>query len=413
MSAPAGSFNRVAGFMPGKLGASRGPGPDVASVHLNGRNLRFQDDSRTWEVDIPYLTADAVNLSPRVPLNLLRPRTYRLSVSAGEFDVTDKDLNRAIAHYLSKPPLTNAQLSFRDGNQVGLTGRLKLLGLPLPFSLSAKVSLDAPTSLTVQPQAVSVLGIPVLWLMKLLHLDLGKLAGVGPMVKTGPGESLQVDLSQQSLIQTQIKQLSIQAGKAKVVLGNQPDREVPGRLRLDKPDYFELTSHGDVALHGGTLRDADLVAIPDDTGKPYDVNHWDTDGYARLQSGDLVLSEAVLKSKFGQAGGDDFSMTSISLQGTDLHISGYKNVLDAPIPVSFQIRFTHNAPGELLLQAHDVKVAGFIPFSSGQIEDALAQQPGMRKTSQGVVLDLKKTASLEMPPIRNVVGEPGSLVIEP
>lgn len=384
------------------------------ATHLNGRNLRYAVSGDSY-VSVPYLSADLIDKTPQDPLDLWAIGSYVFRVQAARIDIEERQLNGAIAGLLAeqpKAPVSKVEVSLLDDNKVKVGLRAKLGPLPVPLSLRAKLTPTSPDTLNIQPESIRVFGLPVAWAVRLFRLDLPKLMKMpagGPLAM-GPKGSLDVDLRKVDLFQGQIAQLGVRRGQAVVVLGGAPDPEVSPRRRNNNPNYAEVIARGETALDTGVIRDAKIVIVDNTPDDPYSLNRWDQEGYARLEYGKVVLPEQMLVKSFGTAGGDGFYMNSVKLVGTDLVIKGEKEVLGLPIPVNFKIRFTNTAAGELYLVPHDVHVAG-LGFGKGQIIDAMKSMPGMRQVGDGLVLDLRKSASLDMPPITSVTAENGRVVL--
>ncbi len=383
-------------------------------THLNGRNLRYAISGDNY-VSIPYLSADLIDKTPQDPLDLWAMGSYTFRVSAARIDIEERQLNGAIAGLLAeqqKPPVSKVEVNLLDGNRVKIGLRAKLGPLPLPLSVRAQITPTSPDTLNIKPESIKVFGLPVGWAVRLFRLDLPKLMKMpagGPLAMGAKG-SLDVDLRRVDLFQGQIAQLGIRQGQAVVVLGGAPDPEVAPRRRANVPNYAEVIAKGETALDSGVIRDAKIVIIDNTPNDPYSLNRWDQEGFAFLEYGKVVLPEQMLIKKFGTAGGDGFYMDSVKLVGTDLVIRGQKEVLGLPIPVNFKIRFTNTAAGELYLVPHDVHVAG-LGFGKSQIIGAMKSMPGMRQVGDGLVLDLRKASSLDMPPITSVTAENGKVVL--
>lgn len=383
-------------------------------TRLNGRNLRYAISGENY-VSIPYLSADLIDKTPQDPLDLWAIGSYTFRVSAARIDVDEKQLNGAIAGILAeqkKLPVSKVSVGLLDGNRVKVGLNYKLGPVPLPLSARLQVTATSPDTLNINPESIKVLGLPVGWAVKLFGIDVPKLMKMppgGPLAKGAKG-TLDVDLRKVEMFQGRIAQFGIRNGQAAVVLGGAPDADVSPRRRGNVENYAEVIAKGETALDTGVIRDAKIVIIDNTPQDPYSLNRWDQEGYARLEYGKVVLPEQMLAKKFGSAGGEGFYMDSVKLEGTDLVCKGQKEVLGLPIPVSFKIRFTTTPSGELYLVPHDVHVAG-LGFGKSQIIDAMKSMPGMKKVGDGLVLDLRASASLDMPPIKSVTAERGRVVM--
>jgi hypothetical protein len=285
-------------------------------------------------------------------------------------------------------------------------GVFKFHGLPVPFSARARAGLNGPRGLRLDPESLKVFGLPVRWALR--FVDVGKLVP-GGMVNKGPNGSLLVDIFHVDGFSGDLTGLDIRNGQLALRIGGQPGPAVNRARRANDPNYCEIITQGEVTLEAGIIRDSKVVIVDNTPEDPYSLNKWDVEGYARLESGQVVLPLDKLRARFSNVGGG-FVVKSVDLAGTDLVVRGDKEILGLPIPVNFKLRFAPNAQGRLKLTPHDVHVAG-IGFGQSQIVDAMAGMPGMKREGDGVILDMRAASQVEMPPLRSVTAEPGRIVL--
>ncbi|MEB3220775.1 MAG: hypothetical protein VKS61_01730 [Candidatus Sericytochromatia bacterium] len=385
-------------------------------TYLNGRNLSYTVKG-SHHVSLPYLTAWMVDHTPADPLDLWAIGSYTLRVKAGRIDVREEDLNGALRETLKDLPglpVTGVRVGLHDGNRVTVGARLKVGPLPVPVSTRLQITPVDARTLTVNPEAVRVLGLPVGWALRLLRIDVPRMLGLpadGPLTQ-GPRGRLVVDLNRVASLQADLAGLGIARGRATIVLGGQPDPDVGAARRRQNPNWAEVINGGEALLETGIIRNVRVVITDNTPSDPFNLNRWDQEGLGHVEHGEVILPEKILTAKFGQAGGEGFFLDAVRLEGVDLVVEGSKEVLGFPIPVKFKLRFSRSDQGELLMTPHSVKVAG-LGFGKDQIIAAIRSMPGMVQRGEAFVVDLKTTGSIEMPPLRRVSAEPGRIVLTP
>lgn len=391
--------------------AARGAGK-TNEAHLNGRNLRLTTSDPRVSIDVPYLSGDLLDLTPQDPLSMWDFGSYRIHLQAADLRLKEGTINALMQDMLAQPgagKLSQASVQLLDDNQLVGHARLKLLGIPFPLSLQGQVSVEGPHQVGLQLSSLSVLVIPVLGLFKLLGIDLGKFMPASAPVQT-QGSHVTIDLGRIDRLQGDLQELTVTRGQLRVVFGGAPDPEVASAQRGGVPNYCDVQAKGEVALDSAILRDARVTVVDSTPQDPYTLNNWDKEGYARFQSGQLIMTEEKLRARFSQ-GMEGFKLGKLSLSGTDLVIEGNKTFLGVNVPVRFKLRWEPTKDGKLKLTPHDVHIVG-IGFGASFVLDALAGMDGMKRDGDGVLLDLRKVASVEMPPLTQVRGEPRRIVLK-
>ncbi|MDB5099785.1 MAG: hypothetical protein JWM80_4206 [Cyanobacteria bacterium RYN_339] len=376
------------------------------AAHLNGRNLVYTPEGG-FKVSIPYVTADMIDKTPGDPLDVFAFGTYAMKVQAARIEMTQQDLNVAMqVATAGNQQVSSLHGELLDGNRLAVGGTLRFHGIPVPFSARVRAGVTGPSGVRLDPEALKVFCIPVRWALR--FVDVGKLVP-GGLVAKGPNGSFQVDISGVEAFKGDLTGLEVTNGKLAVRIGGQPGPDVARSRRANDPNYCEIISTGEVTLEAGIIRNAKVVIIDDTPNDPYSLNKWDKEGYARLESGQVVLTLDKLRARFANVGGG-FIVKSVGMAGTDLVVTGQKEILGLPIPVNFKVRFAPTADGRLKLTPHDVHVAG-IGFGQSQIVDAMAGMAGMKRDGDGVILDMRASNQVQMPPIKRVTSEAGRIVL--
>lgn len=396
------------------------PAPTPVPTHtnvaqINGQNIRYAGPNRQWDVDISYLQADLIDLTPNDPLAIWEFGTYQVRVKAGQVRMTDAQANKLIASQLAAQgpdfPVKGGSVEFRKNNEVSLKGAYQWGILPIPLSLRAGIATPTDTSVLVSPKSVRVFGLPVLWAVKLFNVNVAKYLPQGGPAAVNADKTVTLDLTKTDLFKGSLSKIDIQAGKAVVTLGGAPAPALSSARTGGVPNYTEVIAHGEVALESAIIRNATVVTIDNTPEDPYSFNLWDIEGYARVESGDVILDEARLAKKFGGAG-EGFLMKSAKLKGQDLVVEGTYEVFGLPIPLNFKINFSKTADGKLKLTPHDVRIIG-MGFGRDQVLAAMAGVQGLKRVGDGYILDLREGAAVDMPTIRNIKVEPGRIVLQP
>jgi hypothetical protein len=383
---------------------------------INGQNVRYMGPGSQWSVDMPYLQAELIDKTPNDPLAIWEFGTYKIKVKAGQVRLSDDQATKLVASQLWQQgpdfPVKKGSVEFRDNNQVKVKGTYALWGfLPIPLSLRAQLATPTDTTVKVTPKSVNVFGLPVLWAVKLFGVDIAKYMPANGLATAAKDKSVTVDLTKTDMFEGTVSKIDITQGKAVVTLGGAPAPSLQGPRTKGSPNYAEVIARGEVALESAIIRNASVVTVDATPEDPYSFNLWDVEGFARVESGDVILDEARLAKKFAGAGGA-FIMKSAKLKGQDLVVEGVYEFLGLPLPLDFKINFSKTADGQLKLTPHDVRIVGF-KGGRDTLMETMAKVDGLRKDGDGFILDLRSAASVEMPPIRNLRTEPGRIVLQP
>jgi hypothetical protein len=384
-------------------------------AQINGQNVRYAGPGRSWDVDMTYLQADLIDLTPHDPLAIWEFGTYQVRVKAGQVRMTEEQANKMIASQLWQQgpdfPVKKGSVEFRKNNVVKVKGAYNWGFLPIPLSVTAGVATPTDTSVKVSPKSVRVFGLPVLWAIKLFNVDVAKYMPQGGMAAMNPDHTVTLDLNKTDMFKGSLRKIDIQGGKAVVTIGDAPTAPLTGPRTRGVPNYTEVVARGEVALESAIIRNATVVTIDNTPEDPYSFNLWDVEGYAHVESGDVILDEARLAKKFASAGAG-FLMKSAKLKGQDLVVEGTYEVFGLPIPLDFKINFSKTADGKLKLTPHDVRIVG-ISGGRDKLLDAMAGVQGLKRSGDGYILDLREGASVDMPNIRNIKTEAGRIILQP
>lgn len=390
------------------------PTPNTNVARLRGENLRYAGEGNHWMVDIPYLQADLLDLTPENPLTVWEFGTYKARVHAGQVRLSEQQVNAMIKSQLwqnaGKVPVDHASVEFRSGNQVKLKGVAKWGFVPIPFSVKAGLAVTSTQTVDVKPNSVRLFGIPLYWAIKLFNVDLASKLPLSPNgpISMAENHTVTVDLRKTDKIETNLTGLSIGNGVATITMGGARPESLRGARTGNNPNYSEVIAVGEVALQSAIIRNASVMIMDNTPEDGYSFNNWDIEGYARVESGHVILDEAKLRARFAGAS-EKFIMKKANLRGSDMVVEGGYTMFGVDWPIDFKLRFSIEN-GKLKMTPHDVRVVGF-KAGRDMLMDTLVKLDGAVKSGDGILLDLRKAASVEMPPIKEMRTEPGRLVM--
>lgn len=389
----------------------------LAAAAIKGRHLRFEMPGEGWHADLPYLEADVTARAPGRPLNVNDYTSFDTHVKAARVELDQAQLDRAVTAFVrahpGQVPLADPKVKLVGSNRVQVEGRLAVANRELPVSVRAKVSGPDAATLSATPEDIRVMGLPVLWLLKLLKLSPARLVDTRALPVAFDGLSARLDITRLPRVKAELTGVEIAAGRASVTLGGTPGADLARGLRGNNPHYAHITTRGEVGNGEAALRDGELVLMDDTPADPLALPNWQPEATARVHRGDVVIPESTLVQRLQPAGG--FTPRKARLEGTQVVVEGEQEVLGEAVPVSAKVNVQRSAAGNLQLVPTDVRALG-LPVGIGPVKarmlDEMGKVSGLRKIEGGVVVDPRAAAKVELPPVKRVRGEQGSLVVE-
>lgn len=119
---------------------------------------------------------------PRLP-DLSRPGTYTADVAALRAATSDADLGQQLSWYMRYSDTSDLQMKFREDGIAQLNGKMKMLGIKVPFQMDLKIGVDGSRNVVIdvtKTRAFGFLPVPQFMARDLFY---------GQMKKADPGDS--------------------------------------------------------------------------------------------------------------------------------------------------------------------------------------------------------------------------------
>lgn len=381
---------------------------------VRGHNLAYAGVNNWWRVDIAYLDARLTDSTPDSPLSIWEPATYKTKVKAARVTMSEEQADSLIATLIwqnyKRVPFRDVKVAFLDGNQVQLKGHTFWKGLRVPVAARLRVTANASSEIRIEPRSVRVFGVPVYWAVKLLRLDVTKHVPLAPggLLSVARNGRTTLDLAKQEQIEGQLSGLEIRNGRATLTMGGHAPASIQGARTGHNPNYAEIVARGEVALESAVLRDASVVIRDNTPQDPYAFNHWDQEGVARVESGEVILDEQRLSAKFASAS-PQFKVKHTRLSGNTMKVEGSYRFLEVSWPLSFKLTFGWQ-DGKLKITPHSARIVG-ISGGLDTLLDTMAEMEGATRVGKSILLDMSKAASVELPTVTGMHLEPERLVL--
>jgi hypothetical protein len=169
-----GQVSDVPGSMPGAI--DHGP---AAPTRVVLRNLRYRVGPRL-AIDVPAVDGSVVPVTPGAPIVMDDVRSFGLSIDNGAFKLDEDNMTSLMTDYIFNypdAPLKDLGISLSEG-RVTITGKLKMIGLSVPFEMSGAPKVRPTGKIEIVPDRIKAMGIPADGLMKLIGLQMQKLVHV-------------------------------------------------------------------------------------------------------------------------------------------------------------------------------------------------------------------------------------------
>lgn len=170
----AGQVSDVPGSMPGAI--DHGP---VGPTRVVLRNLRYRVGP-TLAIDVPAVDGSVLPGQPGAPIVMDDVRSFSLAIANGAFRLDEAAMTSLMTDYVFNypdAPLKDLGIRLSEG-RVTITGKLKVIGLNVPFEMSGVPKVRPTGKIEIVPDRIKALGIPADGLMKLIGLEMQKLVHV-------------------------------------------------------------------------------------------------------------------------------------------------------------------------------------------------------------------------------------------
>jgi hypothetical protein len=205
-------------------------------------------------------------------------RSFNLNVESGEVAVSAASISRLLNdHVLPEEdgPLRKIDLAIADGRLKG-TGTIRKAGISLPFSMAADVAASSSGAITLRPDRLRVVGIPVGALLEVLRLDLADLVkSRGRSALSVSGETMTIDpgrLIPAPRLTGRLTRVIVDRDRFVQTFGGDVRRTEPAPGQAGTADHYLRFFGGTLRFGKLTMSDADLQLIDADPSDPFEFD---------------------------------------------------------------------------------------------------------------------------------------------
>ncbi len=395
-------------------------------MQAQGKNVGLRLVGKTLGIKADYIEATFTDKTPANPIDI-ENADFNLQVHAGAVHISDVDatltveklLNRSAANRGKSSPVKDLRIAFDANNQLRVEGKVKALGMALPFSVKGQVSAGQSGEIRYDLGQARVAGVPLKGLMAVTGLNLDKLLKLRDPSQGyyTTGNSLVVDLSRTISqledapgMQASVRGLRTHLGQLELLVGDTP--EDAARAEREKasrePAYVKATA-GHAYVDGFFVRNGKLNIYDQTPGSPLNLNYVGPERNIQIKSGMIGITDArfeeLIKDEIGES--KDFTRINTSLTTRGAHLQGR---LYDKIGVSMDLKFDRTSTGKLMFTPESPKALGFIPLPEGFVAGKIQK---MVKTGSpignGVALD--SMSGMDLGNIQQVQHQNGYMVI--
>lgn len=397
------------------------------TLHAQGKNVGLRLLSKNLGLKADYMEASFYDKTPRDPMDI-EAADFNLHVRAGAMHISDVDATLTVEHLLHKAalnkgkpsPVKNLRIAFDDNNRVRVEGKVRALGIFLPFSIQGQVSVSSAGEIRYDLAQAKVAGLPVKALMSVTGLNLDKLLKLRNPAQGyyTSGNTLVVDLGHAISqledapgLQARVRQVSTHLGQLQLVVGDTPE-DAARALRekqQKEPAYVKATA-GHAYIDGFFIRQGTVHIYDQTPGSPLNLNYQGPERSIQIKRGFIGITEprfeALIKDEIGDT--DDLSNLKTTLKKEGAHLEGK---LLGVLPVSMDLKFGHTTAGKLMFTPDNPKVLGFVPLPEGFVSRQVQQLVKAGKpVGRGVAID--GMSGIDLGHITQLVHQNGYIVME-
>ncbi len=402
-------------------------GSNVVYGQAKDMNLRIL--GKTLGLRSTYIESALIDKTPNNPLDIENV-DFNLHVKSAEVGVTDVDATLTIEKMLregaeakgKQSPVKDLRVVFDPNNQVRVEGKVKALGMNLPFQVTGQVNVDTAGQIRYDLGKAKVAGIGVNGLMKTFGMNLDKLLKLrnpndGYYTE---GNSVYVNLGQVVGQQNGAPEMhanvrgirTTASGQLQLLIG---DTAADAQRAIDQRNNNDLAyvkgGGGHAYIDGFFLKEGQISIYDRTPDSPLNLNA--TGGKERaikLHQGMVGVAEP----RFQELIQDEIGSTdAVSNLKTDLQ-PGFAKVsakLFGFANVSMHMTFKPTDDGRLMFEANKARAFGFIPvpdsFVGGQLQKLIKTG-----TPYGKGVALGEMNGMDLGKIKQVVHQDGYVVIE-
>lgn len=398
-------------------------------VYGQTKNMGLRILDRTLNLRIPYAETALIDKTTYNPMDI-EEIDFDMQVKAAQVGVSDVDvtltieklLNQSAAESGKKPPVQDLRVVFDPNNQIRVEGKVKALGMNIPFSVTGQVNVDTAGQIRYDLGKAKVAGIGVNGIMNTFGLSLDKLLKLrnpndGYYTE---GNSVYLNLGQVIGQQNGAPALDARvrgirttpSGQLQVLMGDTP---ADAQRALDQsnqagPAYVKGAG-GHAYIDGFFLKDGELSIYDRTPDTPLNLNaKGGMERNIKLDRGTVAVTEPRFQELIQDEIGDTDAIAGLK---TDLE-NGYAKVsgtLFGVVPVSMHMTFAPTNDGRLYFEASKAKVLGFVPvpknFVGGQLQKLI--KTGEPYGENGVAL---KMAGMDLGYVSNVYHQDNYIILQ-
>lgn len=402
-------------------------GSNVVYGQAKNMNLRILD--KTLGLRSTYIESALIDKTNHNPMDI-EEIDFNLHVQSAEVGVSDVDLTLTIEQLLRKgatakgkdSPVKDLRVVFDPNNQIRVEGKVKALGMNLPFTVSGQVNVDTAGQIRYDLGKAKVAGLGVNGIMKTFGLSLEKLLKLnnpndgyyteGNSVYVNLGNVVTQQAGAPGLHATVRGVRTTASGQLQLLVG---DTAADAQRAIDQRNQQEPAyvrgGGGHAYIDGFFLKEGQISIYDRTPGSPLNLNATGgTERAIKLHQGMVGVAEP----RFQELIQDEIGSTdAVANLKTDLQ-PGFAKVsakLFGIAPVSMHMTFKPTDDGRLMFEANKARVFGFIPvpdsFVGGQLQKLIKSG-----TPYGKGVALGQMSGMDLGNIKQVVHQDGYVVIE-
>jgi hypothetical protein len=390
--------------------------PNVNQSQFMGQNMIFKVDDADIKLNIgiPHIDANLFDKTPQDPLNFKDTKSFAMNIKDGTLDIDGREMSAVVKNVAMKETdlLKDISINFIPGNRVGVDLKVKKL-LNFNIKIEGNVTVNPVNNMVrVTPDKISLNKIPLMGLIKFLHLQVGEIVKIGKPTGSFFTSGDSIYFSPTKLVdnpsidgnitgvKTGIGSISIMIGKD----GTVPYKPVP---MYGSDNYLRLRG-GDVDFNGFNLKEADVTLLDQTPNDPFDM---DNDPSKKvITAGQVSIPEAFIAKALKDKAGTDSNLKDMRFTMPE-GVGKLKANMWGFLPISLDLNFGNSSQGVLKVTPDHGKLLGFIPLPNSMLRSTLKKETEGEIDGDGVTVDLDKLADLRTTPLKKVDTSAGKLIL--
>lgn len=384
------------------------------TADIKARNIVYKIDNDKLNINIPYMTAQIIDKTPKDPLNMSDPANFKFRMYDAELQIGDIGLSSYMREQLQNDPkgkLSDLRIVCVSGNRLRFEGKMKIGFLNVPFKLDGSIKAVPGNLLKFTPDKINIYGISVKKFMDTFGLEIGNIAKISDSGGRffSLGDSIYMvpnKFTSEPSLEGKVSDVKTEGGNLSIIYSQNSEGKMPSIFNKDSSNYVKLVSHNNLLFEGIRLKDADVILNDKTPNTPLDF----TDSNERLQkvnSGEIGISQPVLeKMVVSQMGSNNpIKNLQVNLKPGHTEIKGkYWGIF----PISVSMFFDKSPNGELMLTPKKAELLGFIPLPKSLIKKTLQESLNGTVYGDGVTVPM---SDIELSPLKQVINRANELIL--